>query len=490
VKEAFAEYYRPSEEDFRRLWSNALFALDASAILNLYSLSPPSCTEFLGALLQLSDRLWIPHQAGLEYHKNRVKVIDGCQGRYASLLEDLHKIGQNLGQAFPEQRHPYVENGQQHVADLKSKIDALVEEVKRARERVCTVSGGDDILDRLTDLLDGRVGDPYTTEQLKNLYAAGESRYALGIPPGFADAKQKAKPHCYGDFIVWRQITDHSTSRGKDVILVIDDRKEDWWQKHKDMTLGPRAELIREFRDVTGHMYYQYESHRFLEYARDYLKLKVSQTAIEEIRAVSRAEAVCARVRGSSGSADIPRYFMNAIRVTAMVDDCLRECIQRAANAADDLSAHLMAFFESGQTDDAADRCAHAAGTLSGCLKRLARFWTPRMEYGSDVSSFAYAVARCLNEASVSLKCLAEFFNGIDNNRLSGTDSGGLPLELLQADPLLPDVSYAVYSLGSMLQQVIDHGTGSTWTQDLPWKITIAAADVSKTCLQIVKAVQ
>lgn len=490
MKEAFAEYYRLSKEDFEQLWTNALFALDASAILNLYSLSPPSCTEFLGALSQLSDRLWIPHQAGLEYHKNRLRAIDECQDQYASLLEKLHKIDENLGRAFPERRHPYVDNAQQHVTDLRSKIDVLVEEVKRARESVCTVGGNDGILDRLTNLFGGRVGDPYTTEQLENLYAAGERRYALGIPPGFADAKQKAKPHCYGDFIVWRQIADQSTNQGKDVILVIDDRKEDWWQRHNGMTLGPRIELIREFRDVTGHMYYQYESHRFLEYARDYLKLKVSQTAIDEIRAVSRAEAVCARVRGSSDSASMPRYLVNAIRVTARADDCLRECIQRAASTASDLSAHLMAFFQSGRTDGAADRCAHAAGTLSGCLKRLARSWMPRMECSSDVRSSVYALARCLDQASVSLRCLAEFFHDIGSDRLSSTDSGGFRLDLLQADPLLPDASYAVHSLGSTLQQAIDCGTGSTSTQDLLWKIIIAATDVSKTCLQIVEAVQ
>ena len=44
---------------------------DASALLDLYRMTRTTREEFLSILDRLKDRVWLPHQTGLEYYDNR-----------------------------------------------------------------------------------------------------------------------------------------------------------------------------------------------------------------------------------------------------------------------------------------------------------------------------------------------------------------------------------------------------------------------------------
>ena len=86
MKELFPGYYQPTEKEFSKLWNECIFALDANVLLNLYRYSENSTKDFLNILTFLSTakRLWIPHQAALEYHQRRVGVI-GEQKKYIQI---------------------------------------------------------------------------------------------------------------------------------------------------------------------------------------------------------------------------------------------------------------------------------------------------------------------------------------------------------------------------------------------------------------------
>jgi hypothetical protein len=75
MRRAFPGYYRPTEDEFSELWNGCLFAFDANVLLNLYRYSLETSNEFLTILSEISDRLWIPHQAALEYQRRRVDGI-------------------------------------------------------------------------------------------------------------------------------------------------------------------------------------------------------------------------------------------------------------------------------------------------------------------------------------------------------------------------------------------------------------------------------
>lgn len=74
---------------------------------------------------------------------------------------------------------------------------------------------------------------------------------------------------------------------GSPVILVTSERKKDWWEEISGKTIGPRPELLKEAREVSGQRILIYQTERFLEHALQRFKQPVNETAIEEIRAVS-----------------------------------------------------------------------------------------------------------------------------------------------------------------------------------------------------------
>jgi hypothetical protein len=71
MKDKFPGFYPPSQNEFDELLDHAILAVDSNFLLNLYSYSPDTREEVLNLLENLVDRLWLPHQAAYEYHKNR-----------------------------------------------------------------------------------------------------------------------------------------------------------------------------------------------------------------------------------------------------------------------------------------------------------------------------------------------------------------------------------------------------------------------------------
>jgi hypothetical protein len=84
----FFGFYYPTPDQFQELWDKALFALDANVLLNLYRYPKSASSDLLGALGKVKDRLWLPHQAALEYQINRLAVISEQISKY----EDVRKI--------------------------------------------------------------------------------------------------------------------------------------------------------------------------------------------------------------------------------------------------------------------------------------------------------------------------------------------------------------------------------------------------------------
>jgi hypothetical protein len=63
MRNIFPGYYRPTDEEFYKMWQECIFVFDANVLLNLYRYSPDTRDELLDVLERLKDRIWIPHQA-------------------------------------------------------------------------------------------------------------------------------------------------------------------------------------------------------------------------------------------------------------------------------------------------------------------------------------------------------------------------------------------------------------------------------------------
>lgn len=319
MRRTFFAHYRPHQEEFSELWEKCLFVPDANVLLNLYRYSHETNMAWIGVLEKIADRLWIPHQAALEYQDNRLGVISEQEGVYEELSKIFHQaqddienllrrghlsidvsdIEQNVGRTFDELRHRLGEHREQHPDLLQQ----------------------DTIRDSITSLFDGRVGTPYTQTRLSEIYRTGEQRYEKRVPPGYKDRDKKgvksygnlAIEDKYGDLILWLQILDKAKEVQKPIIFVSDDDKEDWWWKSKGRTIGPRPELLTEMRLEASVLFYMYSPNQFLEYAGKLFEVSVNQNVINEMNeleeALSWKEEIVRALEGLGGEAHLSGIY-------------------------------------------------------------------------------------------------------------------------------------------------------------------------------------
>lgn len=292
MKDLFPGHFKESEENLREVWDSCIFVFDANILLNLYRYSDATRNEFLGLLEKIKDRVWLPHRAAEEYLSNRLSVIDQQEQSYDSTIKSINNLKSDLDNA---RQHPFV--SKQTMGDVDSVFNALCEELLKNKKVHTQRISNDEIKNSISQIFENRVGSPFDRERLEQLIVDGEERYKQKIPPGFKDASKSSESEVftekcrkYGDLIVWKQVLEHSSEVEKGVVLVTDDKKEDWWERFKGKTVGPRPELVKEFKDSTSNTFHMYQADRFLELARENLGEQVSPEIVEEIREVRRRD--------------------------------------------------------------------------------------------------------------------------------------------------------------------------------------------------------
>src|SRR5690242_10763012 len=96
MKESFIGFYRPTEEELADLWKNCIFILDANVLLDLYRYPKEARDDLIGILRKISDRLWVPYQAALEYQENRLIVIADQLKKYQDVRQVIVDIKNKL----------------------------------------------------------------------------------------------------------------------------------------------------------------------------------------------------------------------------------------------------------------------------------------------------------------------------------------------------------------------------------------------------------
>jgi predicted nucleic acid-binding protein len=292
MKDLFPGHFKESEGKLREVWDTSLFVFDANILLNLYRYSDTTRNEFLRILEKIKDRVWIPHRAAEEYLNNRLSVIDQQERSYDETMKSIEALKSDLENA---RQHPFVSS--KTMSKVSKVFEDLCEELNKNRSVHTNRISNDEIKAAVSAIFENRVGQPYNKERLVELIAEGEERYSQKIPPGFKDGAKSGdseifteKCRKYGDLIVWSQVIDKAIDAGKGVVLVTDDKKEDWWEKFKGKTVGPRPELVKEFKDRAENTFHMYQADRFLELARENLDEQVSEEIVEEIREVRRRD--------------------------------------------------------------------------------------------------------------------------------------------------------------------------------------------------------
>ena len=186
--------------------------------------------------------------------------------------------------------------------DVKKVFDTFGDKLASSKEELIQINGTDYIRDKITDLFQGKIGEPpIKQDELNEIYSEGQKRYEICRPPGFLDKdKDKDKNNncyiykglvvkrAYGDLILWKQILKQVKSKPlSHIIFITRDNKDDWWRKEHGKTIGPRPELTEEILDAGASMFYMYTPKRFLEFATKYTPVQVKEESIQQVEEVS-----------------------------------------------------------------------------------------------------------------------------------------------------------------------------------------------------------
>lgn len=289
MKEDFYGYYPPEESEINEIWDDSIIALDANTLLNLYRYTKSTKDDFLKVLSEYSERLWLPYQAGYEFHSNRISVIKSQEYAYKEIGKELDECLIAVSDKLNKyKRHPFIKTDML-TKQISDKFEKIKSDLGKLLEKHPEYLKNDDILPKVTELFDGKIGKKYSETELDAVYKEGEKRYEKNIPPGFSDRankKKKGDKHLYGDLIIWKQLIKHSKDSKKTIIFITDDRKEDWWLKFKGETIRPREELIKEFYDETGYRILIYQADSFLHFANEKLEKAIKDKSIEEVKEV------------------------------------------------------------------------------------------------------------------------------------------------------------------------------------------------------------
>lgn len=284
MRDAVREYINYSEEEKRDLWDNATFVFDTNVYLNLYRYTSKTRELLLSAFNGLKERLWMPNYVAHEYMKNRNGVIWETNHQYEALQSEAAKFIELCRTTLK------LEKSDRDLGMLSTQMTDWIETAK-AKNIIVSESYADTILQHLLTLYSGKVGKAFSSEELKILEQEGKTRYTAEIPPGYRDyGKQKGNNsnNVYGDLIVWKQIINYATTEKKDIILVTNDQKEDWWEMVHGQTIGPRIELRKEFFESTKQRFHMYSMSSFITRYESGNDVKIDSETIDEIEFFSK----------------------------------------------------------------------------------------------------------------------------------------------------------------------------------------------------------
>ncbi|MFI8715261.1 PIN-like domain-containing protein [Brevibacillus brevis] len=302
MRSQFSYFFRQNPDNVKKMWEECIFVFDTNVLLDLYRYTHDTRETLLSMFKYFADRIWIPHQVGLEFFKNRPSVIIEQKEAYKSIATIIDDFGNRSvedleGKLKKYKRHPTIEINKK-LQKIKQEFESIVAEIREQEEKHPDLQENDFIYAKLERLFEKKVGEPFTQEELNKIYKEGEIRYNNNYPPGYEDSKEKKSVITnfenlsindkFGDLIIWKQIIQMAIVQKRPVVFVTGDAKEDWFEKIRGKTQGPRLELLYEFKKETDCDFFMYHTDRFMKYAQTLVKPGIDEGAIQEISDVRK----------------------------------------------------------------------------------------------------------------------------------------------------------------------------------------------------------
>ncbi|MEU3976105.1 PIN domain-containing protein [Streptomyces bacillaris] len=290
-------YWRKGKVDVERAIKSSTIVLDTNALLNIYRMEATARGEYLAVLGALAPRLWIPRQVVEEFHRNRISSLDSHinslqeKSRVVSetiielrkRLRDLAKLRSLTGPQIHEYMKPFNES----LTGIESRIEGDLSDFDLDAGKL---AAHDPILDVLSRMLDGKVGEEFSEEEIELARGEARRRGEVEQPPGYRDYKRRGDEGL-GDCILWLQILNHAAAKKRPILFISTDTKDDWIRYQCGLVIGPRPELIKEMQEKAGVEYHHITLSELLSRAGQALEVAVSQNTIDQAVEGQRRQA-------------------------------------------------------------------------------------------------------------------------------------------------------------------------------------------------------
>ncbi|MGW5973125.1 PIN-like domain-containing protein [Streptomyces sp. NPDC055186] len=296
-------YRTPTRNDYARVFTSGMVALDTNVLLNLYRSNEHTRKDTLAVLVRLRHQLWIPHQVLTEFWRNRdlpsVRGHHHTKAREAiSALDKASRSANDALSRWMKDVHLNTDRAvRQRVESSRSSLSEILEQIKsivkeQAEKDALEGTGEthtDPVLIELEPLLHGRVGNPLPPDEFETAIQEAQRRAKEKIPPGYADFESKPPRQAAGDYILWAQLMTEATARQCDVLLVTGDIKDDWWVPGDGkVSARPRTELGVELRKRTNSNFFMLTPSQLLAKANEVFGLQVDERSVSDLATAER----------------------------------------------------------------------------------------------------------------------------------------------------------------------------------------------------------
>jgi predicted nucleic acid-binding protein len=330
VINSFEGYLPISEEKLLEIISTGIIAFDTSSLFNLYRSTPKTTSEILNYIESIESRLFLPFMVALEYHSNRSAILSQQRQIYDAINKKVSDFESFIEQCFINEQHMNLEKSEIE-AIIKPFIHSLDKYLRKSKDSHPNYLINDPIRNRLIKIFSNSTGRKKTAEQLENLYKIAEARFLKKVPPGFKDYSSKEKQtkisgdlvieSRYADYLIWDEIIENGQLRNLDTILITDEKKPDWIWEEYGYRIGPRPELITEYKEKTGREFYILDLLSFLKRIRNNNGgAKITENTIREISntaSISWREEVINAFKALGGTATLDQIYSYIERSTA-----------------------------------------------------------------------------------------------------------------------------------------------------------------------------
>ena len=190
MESLFKGYYQPTPEQFKELWEEGTFVFDTNVLLGLYRYKKDSRDEVLNVIKKIEDRIWIPYQVGLEFHRNRLTVLGEQNSSLStiknSIRESISSIEKKCKDLELDKRHSEIETAT-FIERFRGLSESVISELDEIKAKKLTNDIDQDVvLTELTTLFSvskGSLGSPPKDQKvLEDIYKDGEFRAKNKIP--------------------------------------------------------------------------------------------------------------------------------------------------------------------------------------------------------------------------------------------------------------------------------------------------------------------